>query len=267
MRFPTEQSKQSLAQAMGLIRQLELTAGEQALNRPHVFGTDDVDVIVQLVQIHIGIIRGEFAVAAGHALRLYEQVVEAPEAVDADLIRDVRGTLTKLVCELAGPDSANVIAAEGRTSWRPEDRPAWGAPGPGFYADGACLGALDDLHCPTAFEVAWKNGRIPGACGDPAFARMLFDAGRQECCEDQNAELHRRWFRSLEFRVGEALCAGLTDDQLDEFGALADSDDDGGAQRFLLLNVPRYPIVVRQANLALALELRTGRPVQGLPCL
>ncbi len=61
----------------------------------------------------------------------------------------------------------------------------------------------------------------------------------------------------LEMRVGAAIAATMTDDQLDEFEAFIDNDDAAGAVAWLEANFPHYRDVVRDEFDSLTDEVRS----------
>lgn len=264
MDFPTDLSKARITAARGWLADLELTLAEECLADPEVHGTPDADAAVDLLRIHMRIIRGDFEGAASDCVALYDRLGSGI-GYDPILVGDVRGTMVKVLCELAGPESAEVVLDEGPSNWHPLRKVAWGRPGPGFYADGACLEAFDDLAILTPFRLAWRADRINGAGGRELFARMLFRAGRADYPAAENADLFARWLSALQTRVGEVISENFTREQLDEFDQIA--HDEFLCERFVRLYCPRYELHVFRVNLALAEELRTGRKVLELPAL
>jgi hypothetical protein len=68
------------------------------------------------------------------------------------------------------------------------------------------------------------------------------------------AQLENLLYGELELRVGEALSQRCTAQQLDEFSALADANDEEGMRQFLDRNLPEHPDVVSKELSALADE-------------
>lgn len=63
-------------------------------------------------------------------------------------------------------------------------------------------------------------------------------------------------YETLELRVGMTLAKQMTDDQLDEFEALIDNDDQEGALKWLESNFPNYKQVVADELEKLKLEIK-----------
>ena len=64
-------------------------------------------------------------------------------------------------------------------------------------------------------------------------------------------------YSELEFRVGEALAAVMTDRQLSEFEGFIDRKDEAGALGWLQANFPDYPETVRDVLQILKSEIRS----------
>jgi hypothetical protein len=85
--------------------------------------------------------------------------------------------------------------------------------------------------------------------------------------EEELGELVTVAYSDLELAVGRALSAGLSDEQLAEFGELVDREDDDGANQWLKTHRPDYPsVVTRELGLLLgrvAKELGTQPAIGG----
>lgn len=81
--------------------------------------------------------------------------------------------------------------------------------------------------------------------GSPlSIADALRAAGASELDETVLRDLEKTIYDELEWRVGSDLAARCTEQQLDEFEALIDVDDDEGIHRFMTTNLPDYRDVV-----------------------
>ena len=69
--------------------------------------------------------------------------------------------------------------------------------------------------------------------------KLLEELGLGAMPEGQKREFLQHVYEELEIRVGESLTAGMTDEQLDEFGYFADKDGDR-MLCWLLNNVPGF---------------------------
>jgi len=64
-------------------------------------------------------------------------------------------------------------------------------------------------------------------------------------------------YQQLETRVGARIADGMSDAQLDEFGAFIDGNDEEGALAWLQKNFPDYPKVVNEELEVLKSELKS----------
>lgn len=67
-------------------------------------------------------------------------------------------------------------------------------------------------------------------------------------------------YETLEMRVGMKLAQKMTNDQLDEFEAFIDRNDEAGALKWLETNFPDYKQVVASELEALKTEIKTAAP-------
>lgn len=67
-------------------------------------------------------------------------------------------------------------------------------------------------------------------------------------------------YETLEMRVGMKLAQKMTNEQLDEFEAFIDRNDEAGALKWLETNFPDYKQVVANELEALKLEIKTAAP-------
>ena len=67
-------------------------------------------------------------------------------------------------------------------------------------------------------------------------------------------------YETLEMRVGMKLAQKMTNEQLDEFEAFIDRNDEAGALRWLETNFPDYKQVVADELEALKTEVKTAAP-------
>jgi hypothetical protein len=67
-------------------------------------------------------------------------------------------------------------------------------------------------------------------------------------------------YETLEMRVGMTLAQQMTNEQLDEFEAFIDSNDEAGALKWLETNFPNYKQVVADELEKLKGEIKTQAP-------
>lgn len=67
-------------------------------------------------------------------------------------------------------------------------------------------------------------------------------------------------YETLEMRVGMKLAQKMTNEQLDEFEAFIDRNDEAGALKWLETNFPDYKQVVADELEALKTEVKTAAP-------
>lgn len=67
-------------------------------------------------------------------------------------------------------------------------------------------------------------------------------------------------YETLEMRVGMKLAEQMTNEQLDEFEAFIDRNDEAGALKWLETNFPNYKQVVADQLEALKAEIRSAAP-------
>lgn len=77
--------------------------------------------------------------------------------------------------------------------------------------------------------------------------------------EDKRAMLGHI-YETLEMRVGMTLAQQMTNEQLDEFEAFIDSNDEAGALKWLETNFPNYKQVVADELEKLKTEIKSQAP-------
>lgn len=74
---------------------------------------------------------------------------------------------------------------------------------------------------------------------------LLVELGLGDLAAPDRASLLAHIYETLETRVGMTLARRMSEEQITEFEALIDNDDQAGAIAWLQLNQPDYPEVVR----------------------
>lgn len=85
---------------------------------------------------------------------------------------------------------------------------------------------------------------------------LLNSLGLGSLSVDDKNKMLAHIYETLELRVGMTLAKQMTDDQLDEFEALIDNDDQEGALKWLESNFPNYKQVVADELEKLKLEIK-----------
>ncbi len=85
--------------------------------------------------------------------------------------------------------------------------------------------------------------------------KLLEDAGLGDLPEDEKKALLAHLYEQLEMNVGKTLAAQMSDEQLSEFEAFVDGNDEEGALKWLESNFPDYRDVVAQELDKLVKEL------------
>lgn len=89
---------------------------------------------------------------------------------------------------------------------------------------------------------------------------LLNELGLGTLGEQDKASLLKQMRDSLELNVGTKLAERLSEEQLNEFGALADQNDADGALRWLQANCPDYQQVVAAEFERLKAEIARNVP-------
>lgn len=74
--------------------------------------------------------------------------------------------------------------------------------------------------------------------------QMLVDLGLGNMPDEEKKMLLAHIYEQLEINVGKTLASKMSDEQLDEFEAFVDSNDEEGALKWLQTNFPNYKDVV-----------------------
>lgn len=90
--------------------------------------------------------------------------------------------------------------------------------------------------------------------------RIIAASGLMDLSIEARRSLELLIDETLEFRVGSLLAEEMTDEQLDEFEAFIDADDEEGALEWLNENFPNHKFVVRDVVEALVVELQLMAP-------
>lgn len=89
--------------------------------------------------------------------------------------------------------------------------------------------------------------------------QLLDDLGLGSLSDDEKKALLAHLYEQLEINVGKVLASKMTDEQLDEFEAFVDSNDEEGALKWLESNFPNYKDVVAEELEKLKEELKSGK--------
>lgn len=93
---------------------------------------------------------------------------------------------------------------------------------------------------------------------------MLKDLDLDELPKSEKDKLLEQIYETLETRVGTRLTDIMSDDQLDEFEAFIDANDEAGAMEWLTKNLPGYPKVVQEELDKLKAEIKaTAHQIKG----
>lgn len=90
--------------------------------------------------------------------------------------------------------------------------------------------------------------------------KLLEDVGLGSLSREDKDSLLAKLYDQLELRVGTVIAKQLTDEQLDEFEKLIDSEQQDKALAWLSANYPDYKQVVANQLKQLADELKASSP-------
>src|SRR3546814_13773934 len=91
-------------------------------------------------------------------------------------------------------------------------------------------------------------------------ANRLRELGLGALGPDDTRAMLGHIYETLEMRVGMTLAQQMTNEQLDEFEAFIDSNDEAGALKWLETNFPNYKQVVADGLEKLKGEIKTQAP-------
>ncbi|CAN5668302.1 hypothetical protein BH23PAT1_BH23PAT1_2060 [soil metagenome] len=89
---------------------------------------------------------------------------------------------------------------------------------------------------------------------------LLKELGLGELPTDEKNKMLAHIYETLEMRVGMKLAEQMTNEQLDEFEAFIDSNDEAGALKWLETNFPDYKKVVASELENLKNEVKASAP-------
>jgi len=89
--------------------------------------------------------------------------------------------------------------------------------------------------------------------------KLLEELGLGSLSDDEKKALLAHLYEQLEINVGKVLASKMSDQQLDEFEAFVDSNDEGGALKWLESNFPNYKDVVAEELEKLKEELKKNK--------
>ncbi len=89
--------------------------------------------------------------------------------------------------------------------------------------------------------------------------QLLEDLGLGSLAEDEKKALLAHLYEQLEVNVGKQLASKMSDEQLSEFEAFVDGNDEAGALKWLENNFPNYKDTVAQELEKLKEELRENK--------
>lgn len=89
--------------------------------------------------------------------------------------------------------------------------------------------------------------------------QMLVDLGLGDMPEEDKKALLAHIYEQLEINVGKTLASKMSDEQLDEFEAFVDSNDEEGALKWLQANFPNYKDVVADELEKLKKEVKENK--------
>lgn len=78
--------------------------------------------------------------------------------------------------------------------------------------------------------------------------------------QDEKEKMKAHIYETLEMRVGMKLASGMSEEQLNEFEALMNAQDDAGALKWLETNFPNYKQVVADELDKLKEEITQAAP-------
>lgn len=89
---------------------------------------------------------------------------------------------------------------------------------------------------------------------------LLTELGLGSLPAEEKNKLLAHIYETLEMRVGMKLAEQMTNEQLDEFEAFIDRNDEAGALKWLETNFPNYKQVVSSELDALKVEIKATAP-------
>lgn len=89
--------------------------------------------------------------------------------------------------------------------------------------------------------------------------QLLEELGLGSLPDDEKKALLSHLYEQLEINVGKVLASKMSDEQLNEFEAFVDSNDEEGALKWLESNFPNYKDVVAQELEKLKEELKNNK--------
>ncbi len=89
--------------------------------------------------------------------------------------------------------------------------------------------------------------------------KLLEELGLSSLSDDDKKALLSHLYEQLELNVGKVLASKMSDEQLDEFEAFVDSNDEENALKWLEGNFPNYKDVVAQELDKLKDELKNNK--------
>lgn len=89
---------------------------------------------------------------------------------------------------------------------------------------------------------------------------LLKELGLGELPAEEKNKMLGHIYETLEMRVGMKLAAKMSDQQLNEFEAFIDTNDEAGALKWLETNFPDYKKVVAEELEKLKGEIKTAAP-------
>ena len=89
---------------------------------------------------------------------------------------------------------------------------------------------------------------------------LLQELGLGSLAPDDKRAMLGHIYETLEMRVGMTLAQQMTNEQLDEFEAFIDSNDEAGALKWLETNFPNYKQVVADELEKLKSEIKNQAP-------
>ncbi len=89
---------------------------------------------------------------------------------------------------------------------------------------------------------------------------FLASLGLSALPQDEKEKMKTHIYETLEMRVGMKLASGMSEEQLNEFEALMNAQDDAGALKWLETNFPNYKQVVADELNKLKAEIKEAAP-------
>lgn len=89
---------------------------------------------------------------------------------------------------------------------------------------------------------------------------LLQELGLGALPPEDKRDMLRHIYETLEMRVGMTLAQQMTNEQLNEFEAFIDSNDEAGALKWLETNFPNYKQVVADELEKLKAEIKNAAP-------